>query len=75
MGPVPDMPPEAPPSAILVDMATAVVWTGRPAGTIRRWVAEERIIRYGTARSALFDLHELPEAGSGQGAPERRQAG
>lgn len=65
-------PPVPPANAILVDMATAAIWTGRPSGTLRRWVSENRITRYGTARAAQFDLRELPEAESGLGAPERR---
>jgi hypothetical protein len=52
-------------SPILVGVAEAQVWTKRPAGTLRRWVHEGRITRYGTARRALYDLRELPEGSSG----------
>lgn len=63
----------ATPEPILVDLPTAMVWTGRPDGTLRRWIAEGRITRYGTGRHIELDLRELPEADSGQGAPPRRR--
>lgn len=70
----PELPEGAPDDAILVDMPTAEIWTGRPAGTLRRWVSEGRITRYGTQRDMWLNLRELPEAGSGQGAPPKRHA-
>lgn len=45
----------------LVSEEYAVVWTGRPASTIRRWAAEGRITRYGRGRGRVrFDLAQLP---------------
>lgn len=44
----------------LVTEELAVVWTGRPAGTIRRWAAEGRITRHGHGRGNVrYDLAEL----------------
>ena len=57
---------------ILVDVAQAVEWTGRPAGTLRRWVHEHRITRYGTPRRMLLDIRELPEKATQDNAPSRR---
>lgn len=68
----PELPEGAPANAILADLAAASVWTGRPTGTLRRWIAENRITRYGGPRDCWLDLRELPEAGTGQGAPPRR---
>jgi hypothetical protein len=46
--------------SILVSEEYAVVWTGRPASTIRRWAAEGRISRYGKGRGRVrYDLAEL----------------
>lgn len=54
----------------LADIETATHWTGRPAGTLRRWVSEGRITRHGTARRMLLDLRELPEKETG-GVPKK----
>lgn len=44
----------------LVTEEYAVIWTGRPASTIRRWAAEGRITRYGRGRGNVrYDLAEL----------------
>lgn len=44
----------------LVTEELAVVWTGRPASTIRRWAAEGRITRHGKGRGNVrYDLAEL----------------
>ncbi|MGW7001403.1 helix-turn-helix domain-containing protein [Streptomyces sp. NPDC054933] len=44
----------------LVTEELAVVWTGRPASTIRRWAAEGRITRHGHGRGHVrYDLAEL----------------
>lgn len=56
---------------ILVDVATAMEWSGRPAATLRRWVHEGRLTRHGKPRAAMFDLRELPEKAVG-GVPPRR---
>lgn len=69
----PELPDDAPADAILADLAAASVWTGRPEGTLRRWIAEERITRYGGPRDTWLNLRELPEAGSGQPIPPRPQ--
>ena len=55
----------------LIDLANAVTFTGRPPGTIHRWVSEGRITRHGTGKRALYDFRELPAKGSGQDAPPR----
>lgn len=68
----PPLPEGAPADAVLADLAAACIWTGRPAGTLRRWLAESRITRYGGPRDCWLDLRELPEAGTGAGAPPRR---
>lgn len=60
------------PQPLLIGVVEAMQWTGRPSATLRRWVHEGRITRYGTARCALFDWHELPEKSSGQPAPARK---
>lgn len=44
----------------LVSEQYAVIWTGRPASTIRRWAAEGRITRHGHGRGNVrYDLAEL----------------
>lgn len=44
----------------LVSEEYAVIWTGRPASTIRRWAAEGRITRHGRGRGNVrYDLAEL----------------
>lgn len=68
----PPLPEGAPANAILADLAAASVWTGRPVGTLRRWIHEDRITRYGGPRDIWLDLRELPEAGSGEPIPARR---
>jgi hypothetical protein len=58
------------PARVLVDGPMAAAWTGRPQSTLRRWVHEGRIRRYGRG---LYDLAELPERRAG-GVPARRHA-
>jgi hypothetical protein len=53
---------------VLVDGPMASAWTGRPESTLRRWVMEGRVTRYGRG---LYDLDELPERSIG-GVPPRR---
>lgn len=49
------------PSPFIVSEECAVIWTGRPASTIRRWAAEGRITRHGTGRGNVrYDLAEMP---------------
>lgn len=48
----------------LVDSEAAALWIGRDRHTLYRWHAEGRITRHGTRRAALWDLAELPPAGS-----------
>lgn len=44
----------------LVTEELAVIWTGRPAGTIRRWAHEGRIARHGQGRGNVrYDLGQL----------------
>ncbi|MDJ0342267.1 DNA-binding protein [Streptomyces sp. H10-C2] len=44
----------------LVTEELAVIWTGRPASTIRRWACEGRITRHGHGRGNVrYDLAEL----------------
>jgi hypothetical protein len=46
--------------SFLVTEELAVVWTGRPASTIRRWATENRITRHGHGRGNIrYDLAEL----------------
>jgi hypothetical protein len=56
---------------VLVDGPMAAAWTGRPESTLRRWVHEHRITRYGTPGRAMYDLGELPARMVG-GVPPRR---
>lgn len=45
----------------LVPEDVAVIYTGRPPTTIRRWAHEGRISRYGKGRGKVrYDLLELP---------------
>jgi hypothetical protein len=44
----------------IVTEELAVIWTGRPASTIRRWAAEGRITRHGSGRGKVrYDLAEM----------------
>lgn len=44
----------------LVTEELAVIWTGRPASTIRRWATEGRIHRHGHGRGNVrYDLAEM----------------
>lgn len=44
----------------LVTEELAVIWTGRPASTIRRWAHEGRITRHGHGRGNVrYDLGEM----------------
>lgn len=44
----------------LVTEELAVIWTARPASTIRRWAHEGRITRHGHGRGNVrYDLGEL----------------
>lgn len=55
----------------LVDTPTAVLWTGRPAGTLYRWKSEGRTTGHGAGRpgQARWDLRELPQAVEGEPSP------
>jgi hypothetical protein len=57
--------------SLLVDTVTAVIYTGRPVGTLHRWASEGRIIRHGGTRpgTARWDLRELPMGVPGQPLP------
>lgn len=61
--------------SFLVTEELAVVWTGRPASTIRRWATEGRITRHGHGRGNVrYDLAELnakTEDDSGNVTPGR----
>lgn len=49
------------PSPFLVSEEYAVIWTGRPASTIRGWAHQGRITRHGKGRGNVrYDLAELP---------------
>lgn len=49
------------PSPFLVSEEYAVIWTGRPASTIRGWAHQGRITRHGKGRGKVrYDLAELP---------------
>ena len=63
-------PPGFHPIRILLDGAMAAAWTGRPESTLRRWVHEGRLTRYGPPDRALYDIDELPERSVG-GVPRR----
>lgn len=44
----------------LVTEEYAVIWTGRPASTIRRWASEGRITRHGSGRGKVrYDIVEM----------------
>lgn len=58
----------------LVTAAEAAIWTGRPEPTLRRWVHEGRIHRYGPERSIRYDLLELPEKSTHQVPPRQAVA-
>ena len=64
--------------SFLVTEELAVIWTGRPAGTIRRWAAEGRITRHGHGRGNvrydLAELHAKTEADDGAVIPGRAPA-
>lgn len=55
----------------LVDTATAVAYTGRPAGTLYGWASEGRVGRYGKSSrgGARWSLAELPQALPGRSLP------
>lgn len=53
----------------LADTEAAVLYTGRPRGTLYRWAHEGRITRYGTRSRALWDLDRLPPAVPGGALP------
>jgi hypothetical protein len=57
----------------LVTEELAVIWTGRPASTIRRWASEGRITRHGHGRGNvrydLAEMHAKTEAGDGTIVP------
>lgn len=49
----------------LIPEDLAAYFTGRPAGTIRRWATEGRITRHpapGRSNGVLYDVFELPAA-------------
>ena len=47
-------------SPFIVTEEFAVIWTGRPASTIRRWACENRITRHGRGRGKVrYDLAEM----------------
>lgn len=48
----------------LVDTEAACLYTGKPRQTLYRWARENRITRYGTPEKAMWDVLELPTAGS-----------
>jgi hypothetical protein len=54
-----------------VDTAAALIWCGRPVGTLKRWASEGRITRHGTSRpgGARWNLRELPQAIPGEPLP------
>jgi hypothetical protein len=56
---------------VLLDGPMAAAWTGRPESTLRRWVHEGRVTRYGTG---LYDLAELPERSTHRIPPRPRKA-
>ena len=45
----------------MIEVGTAAHVYGIPAPTIRRWIAEGRLVRYGTARRAYVDPAELDQ--------------
>jgi hypothetical protein len=55
----------------LVDTLSAVIYTGRPVGTLYAWASEGRVGRYGKAGKGnrLWSLTELPQAIPGQPLP------
>ena len=46
---------------VLLSISDAAHWTHVPAGTIRRWLAEDRICRYGDSRPWLVDPAEIEQ--------------
>lgn len=47
-------------SPFIVSEEYAVIWTGRPASTIRGWAHAGRITRYGSGRGNVrYDLAEM----------------
>jgi hypothetical protein len=55
------------PSPFLVTEEYAVIWTGRPASTIRGWAHQGRITRHGRGRGNVrYDLAELPSKTEGE---------
>ena len=55
----------------LIDLPNAITFSGRPAGTLHRWVNEGRITRHGTGKRALYDIRELPAKGAATVPPRR----
>lgn len=55
----------------LVDTAAAVLWTGRPIGTLQRWRHEGRVTKHGQGKpgQVRWDLRELPQAVEGEPLP------
>jgi hypothetical protein len=64
------LPPGFHPIRVLLDGPMAAEWTGRPESTLRRWVHEGRLTRYGPPDRTLYDIDELPERSVG-GVPHR----
>jgi hypothetical protein len=56
---------------ILLDGPMAAEYTGRPETTLRRWVHEGRITRYGPPGQNWYDIDELPERSEGFIPPRR----
>lgn len=56
---------------VLLDGPMASAWTGRPESTLRRWVMEGRVTRYGVG---MYDLAELPERSVRTIPPRPRKA-
>lgn len=53
----------------LITEEYAVIWTGRPGATIRRWASEGRLTRYGSGwgkvRYDMTEMHGKTEADDG----------
>lgn len=46
-------------AAVTLTIADAAHTLGIPAGTIRRWLADDRIVRHGDRKPYLVDVNEL----------------